>query len=180
MSILRPLDNYPRKIKERAERIEKNLIQALNKTLNQAVKISVSEYLSGPRPQKLKSETMRSRFAIIPAQKVGNIIKGLVGISYKKGNINIAELWELTGHGAYEVTPKRAKAIIIPVARLIRYSPSAGRTLYRRVPEHRARMGYGGLFERGLYGYIFRKRAMIPAVPPKPFLRPVLEKAVMK
>ena len=65
-------------------------------------------------------------------------------------------IWELTGHRAYTIVPRRRKALKIPIAAV---SVPAG----------------GGFTLVTTGGFILRASVKMPAVQKKPWLRPALE-----
>lgn len=165
-----------------AQDIANELILATDRALKRAERISKSEYLSGPRPSRLQSGGgLKSRVGTESAKLINGKVIGNIGVNYRTSKgVDIAKLWEKTGHRAF-ITPKTGnmppgKAIIIPVASLV--GMKKGKMKYRRVPVHKAEIGIGGLLERGASAWIFRKHAHIPAVKPRPFLSPAIDRVV--
>lgn len=74
-------------------------------------------------------------------------------------------MWEKYGHPAYTVVAKNARALAIPTGSAIGYRKQSGRVFEKKGIEAGLRSGT----------VIFRKRAHIPAAPPRPFIDPSIK-----
>jgi len=137
-----------------AAAIRSKAIDFMNRVVNQVRNEAVLN-LSG---KVLNVDTGRLRTSVTGSAKVaasGNTVTGSVGT-----NVWYGVMWEETGHKAFEVVPRVAKALKIRVGTAIGYR--------RKTREIFAK---GGIF-------IYRKRARIPAAAPRPFIKPAFDAAM--
>lgn len=160
--------------------LDKNCISRVSATLRREVNQGGNEIrneavlnLTGRILHRQSGRAASSVFVQVRPYPGG--VKLLIG-----SDVGYLRIWELTGHRAFTIHPKKAKALAIPVFRMLpgqrggaglarQISASVGsRVVFGlRTPGQRQRTGARTAF-------MFRKSVKIPAAAPKPWLQPAV------